>query len=148
MDKNSFIQDSDHTISARDLTAYSQKDWWIYSELMQTNETEESAHSHFSLGKTLAKKVLTFLPLTIKPHSCLTLQFVTVQSPYMHLFTMPHEQLVGQNINRLTLFSVYSKTVKFLRTVSTLRPLKTSSLWRKNKEVTLKWVITTKQQQQ
>lgn len=34
-------------------------------------------------------------------------------------------------MNTLTLSLVYSKTVKFLRTVSTLRPLKTSSLWEK-----------------
>lgn len=45
-----------------------------------------------------------------------------------HVHTASFSKQWG-NINTLTSFWVYSKTVKFLRTVSTLRPLKTSSLW-------------------
>lgn len=47
-----------------------------------------------------------------------------------------YEQKRRKSINKLTLSLVYSKTVKFLRTVSILRPLKTSNLW-ENKHKTL-----------
>lgn len=49
---------------------------------------------------------------------------------------------------RLTLFSGYSKTVKFLRTVSALRPLKTSSLREKEKNHKVQPLVTLKQDQQ
>ena len=76
---------------------------------------KQSLMLFFSSGQNITFK--------IKPHSCLWLSQFACNLTSTATLTEKWE-----SINTLTLSLVYSKTVKFLRTVSTLRPLKTSSL--------------------